>query len=265
MNRGELHVGTSGYQYAHWRGVFYPRELRKKDWFAHYARYFATVEINNTFYNLPAAETFDAWREAAPAGFCYALKFSRYGSHIKRLKEPENSVTNFLERAERLGDRLGPILVQLPGNWRPDPERLGGFLEALPRRHRWAFEFRDPRWYTDEVLDLLDHHGAAVCEHDMTGDRPLRATAGWRYLRFHGDDYHGRYSPQALGGQARRIRAELAAGRDVYAFFNNDADGHAPENAQRLRRYVAGNQARAGGTEGRRAGEARPRARKLRP
>lgn len=253
MSRGQLQVGTSGYQYPHWRGVFYPRDLAKKDWFAHYARHFATVEINNTFYNLPAAETFDAWRESAPSGFCYVLKFSRYGSHLKRLKNPENSVPTFLERAERLGPRLGPILVQLPGNWRPDPERLRGFLEALPRRHRWAFEFRDPRWYTDEILDLLDRHGAALCEHDMSEDRPPRPTADWRYLRFHGHGYRGSYSPQHLGAQARRIREDLDAGRDVYAFFNNDADGYAPQNAQQLQRYVT-----------HRAGEARPPARKLR-
>ncbi|MES1945381.1 hypothetical protein PC39_14737 [Salinisphaera sp. PC39] len=238
MSRGAFRVGTSGYQYRHWRGAFYPRKLAKKDWFAHYAGRFDTVEINNTFYNLPAPETFDAWRAAAPAGFVYALKFSRYGSHIKRLKDPGNTVTRFLERADRLGDALGPILVQLPGNWRPDIARLRDFLAALPAGRRWAFEFRDPRWHTDAVLDLLAAHDAALCEHDMGDERPPPSPATWRYLRFHGDHYQGSYSPQYLGARARVIRRDLAAGRDVYAFFNNDADGHAPADAQRLRRYV---------------------------
>ncbi len=238
--RGELNVGTSGYQYDHWREVFYPEGLPKTRWFDHYASQFDTVEINNTFYNLPQAKTFRAWRERAPEGFCYALKFSRYGTHLKRLKDPSASVGMFLERAEELGPHLGPILVQLPPNWSVNAERLAGFLRAAPKRHRWALEFRNKDWLCETVFDLLREHNAALCVHDLLEDHPRVVTAGWVYLRFHGDHYAGSYTPQALSGAARRIRRHLADGRDVYAYFNNDAEGYAAANALDLRRYVLG-------------------------
>ena len=141
--QGELRIGTSGYHYDHWKGVFYPEDLPKTEWFSYYARQFDTVEINNTFYRLPEATTFEAWRRQAPKGFCYALKFSRYGSHIVRLKKPRDTIGKFLKRADRLGEFLGPILVQLPPNWKADPERLAAFLKAAPNDYRWAVEFRD--------------------------------------------------------------------------------------------------------------------------
>jgi uncharacterized protein YecE (DUF72 family) len=139
---GRLRIGASGYQYAHWKGTFYPPDLPKKDWFAYYAQRFDTVEINNTFYRLPQARTFDAWGDQAPEGFCYALKFSRYTTHLKRLKEPHDPIKRFLERASRLGEFIGPILVQLPPHWRVDTERLTTFLsqcgnaETVPLRMR---------------------------------------------------------------------------------------------------------------------------------
>jgi uncharacterized protein YecE (DUF72 family) len=238
--KGQLRVGTSGWQYDHWKGVFYPAELSKSDWFDHYARHFDTVEINNTFYHLPKAETFDSWRRRAPEGFCYVLKFSRYGSHIKKLKDPAASIGRFLQRAERLGPLLGPILVQLPPNWRVNVERLEGFLAAAPRRHRWAVEFRDPTWLCPEVFEVLRGHNAALCVHDMLADHPRERTADWLYLRFHGPGPWGKYPHQALSAAAGRIRADLRDGRDVLAYFNNDAEGHAVRDALALRRYVAG-------------------------
>jgi len=237
--RGELRVGTSGWQYDHWREVFYPPELKRSGWFGHYADHFDTVEINNTFYHLPKGETFDAWREQAPAGFRYVLKFSRYGSHIKKLKDPAGSVGLFLERAERLGRLLGPILVQLPPGWRVNVERLGAFLDAAPGRRRWALEFRDGSWLCEEVFDVLRRHGAALCVHDMLDDHPREVTADWVYLRFHGPGPWGEYPHQVLSAWARRIREHLADGRDVWAFFNNDAHGHAVKNARQLRRYAS--------------------------
>lgn len=238
--RGKLYVGTSGWQYDHWKGRFYPEDIPKKRWFEHYAEQFDTVEINNTFYNLPKAETFDKWREQTPDGFIYVLKYSRYGSHLKRLKEPEQHVGVFLERAERLGGFLGPILVQLPGNFKADADRLAGFLDAGPADYRWAMEFRDKSWLTDEVFELLREHNAALVIHDMLDDHPREVTADWVYLRFHGDQYAGSYSPQALSAWARRIDAWLGDGLDVYAYFNNDAEAHAPANALDLYRYVVG-------------------------
>ncbi|NIP57915.1 MAG: DUF72 domain-containing protein [Gemmatimonadetes bacterium] len=239
--RGRFLIGTSGFHYDHWRGVFYPPRLPKEAWFGHYARRFETVEINNTFYGLPEPETVDAWRERAPEGFVYAVKFSRYGSHMKKLKAPEETIPNFLSRLRRLQDHLGPILVQLPPRWRADPERLDAFLACAPEEERWALEFRDPSWLADEVFDVLESRGAALCVHDMLPDHPRRPTADFIYLRFHGpgeERYQGSYPHQALTAEARRIADELDEGLDVYAYFNNDPGGRAVDNARDLRRYV---------------------------
>jgi uncharacterized protein YecE (DUF72 family) len=239
--RGKLHIGTSGYHYAHWRGVFYPKNLPKQYWFAYYTRHFDSVEINNTFYRLPPAQTFETWREQAPQDFCYALKFSRYSSHLKHLKEPHASIARFLERASRLREHLGPILVQLPPRWRPDPERLASFLQAAPRDYRWAIELRDPRWLCDEVYALLRNSAAALCIHDLIADYPRCITADWVYLRYHGVSSGGSYTQQALIAQASQIEQYLDDGLDVFAYFNNDVHGYAVHNAADLRRYVRGN------------------------
>jgi uncharacterized protein YecE (DUF72 family) len=240
MSRPQLRIGTSGYQYDHWKGTFYPRDLRRDAWFAHYAERYDTVEINNTFYHLPQARTFDAWREQAPPGFRYVLKFSRYGSHLKKLKDPAATIAAFLERAERLKSFLGPILVQLPPHWHADPGRLESFLDAAPCSRRWAIEFRDPSWLCAEVYAILREHRAALCIHDMIDDHPRLVTADWTYLRFHGPGPGGNYAAPALSGAARRIRRHLDGGRDVYAYFNNDRHGYAVRNAADLRRYVEG-------------------------
>jgi uncharacterized protein YecE (DUF72 family) len=240
ITQGQFRIGTSGYQYKHWRGLFYPRDLPGRAWFAYYARHFDTVEINNTFYGLPAAETFSAWRRQAPPGFVYVLKFSRYGSHLKRLKDPRATIKNFLQPARRLGKFLGPILVQLPPNWRVDADRLAGFLRVAPRSVRWALEFRDPSWLCEEIFFVLQSHNAALCIHDMIKDHPRRLTADWAYLRFHGQHYGGSYAPEALAAEAEWINQQLSAGRDVFAYFNNDAQGHAVGNAADLRSCVAG-------------------------
>jgi uncharacterized protein YecE (DUF72 family) len=238
--RGELAVGTSGYQYDHWREVFYPKDVPKKRWFEHYAGHFETVEINNTFYSLPSVETFQRWRAQTPSGFVYALKYSRYGTHIKRLKDPERHVPTFLEHAEPLGPTLGPILVQLPPRWKPVPERLDAFLEAAPKDYRWTVEVRDERWLIEEVYEVLRRHGAALCIHDMIEGHPQARTANWMYLRFHGDHYTGSYTPEQLGAAAERVRGHLDEGVDVYAYFNNDQHGYAVRNALDLRQRVLG-------------------------
>lgn len=236
--QGRFYVGTSGYQYDHWKGVFYPESVPKKRWFEHYAQTFDTVEINNTFYNLPAENTFDNWYEAAPENFLFSLKFSRFGSHIKKLKDPQEPIERFLELAERLDNKLGPILVQLPGRWQANPERLDEFLKQAPKRHRWALEFRDPSWLCEEIYSVLERHKAALCLHDMLPDHPERLTADWTYLRYHGDHYQGSYSHQYLTAQAQKIEEYLQKGCDVYAYFNNDEDGHAAQNALDLHRYL---------------------------
>lgn len=252
---GRFRVGTSGYHYEHWRGVLYPEDAPADEWFAHYARAFDTVELNATFYRLPDAGTVDTWRESAPEGFLYAVKFSRYGTHMKHLKDPADVIRNFLEVVRRLEDRLGPVLVQLPPRWGADPGRLAAFLDAAPDDLRWAVEVRDPDWLRREVYAVLREAGAALCIHDMIEDHPRELTADWTYLRYHGDAYAGGYSHQKLTAEAERVAGRLAEGLDVYAYFNNDVGGHAVSDAADLRRYVASRCGRGeGGTLRRRGG-----------
>ena len=235
-----FHCGTSGFQYDHWKGTFYAEGLPRSDWFPRYAEDFGTVEINNTFYGLPAPETFDSWREQAPDSFIYALKFSRYGTHLKYLKDPDQTIGTFLEPVERLEDHLGPILVQLPPRWTPDPGRLRTFLEEAPARHRWAVEFRNAAWLRDDILRILEEHGAALCIHDLLEDHPRPLTTDWTYLRYHGPEkYSGSYPTKVLQGEAGWITARLEEGVEVFAFFNNDEKGAAPENARELTSLVS--------------------------
>lgn len=236
--QAEIRIGTSGYQYDHWRGIFYPEKMAKKDWFTFFAAAFDTVEINNTFYHLPQAVTFDAWRAQAPHGFCFALKYSRFGSHLKHLKDPASHLRPFLERAERLKPHLRPILVQLPLQWGVAADRLEEFLAAAPHRRRWAIEFRHPSWLCDTIYRILRKYGAALCIHDKF-EHPRLLTAGWTYLRYHGGpEEGGGYSATFLQSQAAQIREYQAAGVDVFAYFNNDWQGHALRNAAALRRML---------------------------
>lgn len=239
-SHGELRIGASGFHYKHWRRIFYPKNLSSKKWFHHYAEHFDTVELNNTFYRLPRPEIFALWRRQAPPGFIYAVKFNRYGSHWMRLKNPGSTIGNFLQAAGKLGQSLGPILVQLPPHWKVDAARLENFLHAAPRTRRWALEFRDRSWLCDDVYEILQRYKAALCIHDMIPDHPRILTADWTYLRFHGERYGGSYSRQKLQGEARWMRRQLASGRDVFAYFNNDAQGFAVQNGLDLKRYVTG-------------------------
>jgi uncharacterized protein YecE (DUF72 family) len=216
----------------------YPEGLPARAWLEHYAQTFDSVEVNNTFYRLPEASVFEAWCERAPRGFLFALKLSRYATHLKRLLDPTEPLALFVERARRLGPTLGPILVQLPPRFAPDPARLDAFLRAAPKDLRWVVEFRDERWLTQDVLDVLGEHGAALCIHDLIEDHPRVLTADFTYLRFHGTRYAGSYSSQKLSHEADAIAKLLADRRDVYAYFNNDLGGHAVKNALSLRRYV---------------------------
>jgi uncharacterized protein YecE (DUF72 family) len=232
-------IGTSGYQYDHWQPVFYPQHTPRKDWFHYYAQRFDTVEINNTFYHLPETATFERWHDQAPRNFRYALKFSRYGTHLKKLKDPEEILGKFLDRAEQLKTFLGPILVQLPPRWKPDAGRLAAFLSEAPRRHRWAVEFRDSRWLTAEVFSVLETHQAALCIHDMIENHCRRLTTDWTYLRFHGSGYAGSYSDQRLSDWGDWMNERLSENNDIYAYFNNDDQGYAVKNAIDLRQYVS--------------------------
>jgi uncharacterized protein YecE (DUF72 family) len=236
-----VRIGCSGWQYRHWRGNFYPAELRASDWLEFYAERFNTVEINNTFYRLPEAPTFAAWARRVPRGFVYAVKASRYLTHMKKLKDPEEPIHRFFTRAKRLATTFGPVLYQLPPRWPVNLERLSAFLRALPRSRRHAVEFRDPTWYRNEVFALLEKHRIALCLHDMQGSASgMRAVGPFVYVRFHGvQKYSGSYGNDALERWAMWLGDRVKEGRPVYAYFNNDVGGHAPRDAMRLRALLA--------------------------
>lgn len=251
MAVGQTRVGCSGWQYKHWRGDFYAPDLPVGRWFGHYASVFDTVEINNSFYRLPEAGTFAAWAARAPREFLFAVKASRFLTHMKKLKEPEDPLDRFFTRARALGTHLGPVLYQLPPGWKYDRGRLEHFLQALPADVRHVVEFRDATWYADEALGLLERYGVALCVHDMPKSASGRTRVGpFVYVRFHGASgrYDGSYPPERLEEWAVWLAAQTAAGIDVYAYFNNDVGGHAPRDALTLRGLL---EAR-GAAEGRR-------------
>ncbi|PYR81199.1 MAG: DUF72 domain-containing protein [Acidobacteria bacterium] len=236
-----MRIGCSGWQYKHWRGVFYPAELPTSRWFAHYALSFDTVEINNSFYRLPPPETFAKWREQAPSHFLYAVKASRFLTHMKKLKDPEDPLARLLDNARQLGPRLGPILYQLPPRWPLNLDRFEIFLRALPRGYRHTVEFREPSWYDERVFELMRRHNVALCLHDMQGSASGTLVIGpFVYVRFHfgTKKYGGRYPDDRLDDWADWLAARAAEGMHVFAYFNNDTGGHAPRDAVRLRQRI---------------------------
>lgn len=228
-------IGTSGFSYPHWRERFYPRGLPSSRWLPFYASHFPTVELNVTFYRLPKEGAFEKWRQETPPGFRFAVKASRFITHLKKLKGIEEALETFIGRARFLGHKLGPILYQLPPNLHRNDDLLEDFLRLLPADLDHAFEFRHSSWLKPEVFDLLRRHGAGFCAMHLVGlPCPVVATASFAYLRFHGSEglYYGCYSDEELRQWAEKI-AGLGVGR-VYAYFNNDADAHAVHNAQAL-------------------------------
>ncbi|MEG3636556.1 DUF72 domain-containing protein [Micromonospora palythoicola] len=239
-------VGTSGWQYRDWRDRFYPGGLPQRAWLEHYADRFATVEVNNAFYRLPEREIFAAWRARTPDDFCVAVKMSRYLTHIKRLREPTEPVARFLARATALGDRLGPVLLQLPPTLRADPPALDATLRLFPSSVRVAVEPRHASWWTDATRTVLERHDAALVWADRHG-RPIAPrwrTAGFGYLRLH----EGRarpwphYGRTALASWVRRLTEAFGDDETAYVYFNNDPGGAAVADATTF----AGLAARAG-------------------
>jgi uncharacterized protein YecE (DUF72 family) len=237
----EYYIGTSGWHYEDWRGLFYPQELAKSKWLEFYARNFSTVELNNSFYRLPSERAFDNWREASPKGFIFAVKVSRFITHIKRLKDAEEPLQNFLERADLLKGKLGPLLYQLPPNMKRNDERLEAFLAMLPGRYRHVFEFRHGSWFDDGTFNILNRYNAGWCVFDMPDfTSPVIATADFAYVRFHGSTglYWSNYGDKELSAWAKKI-AKLGENlKAVYVYFNNDAGGYAIKNARTLTRFL---------------------------
>ena len=239
-SRPELRIGTSGWNYSHWRRVFYPRGLRQADWLSFYADTFDTVEINATFYRLPKPGYVDSWADSVPEGFLFAVKGSRYLTHVKRLGDTGEPVERFFDLIGRLGEKAGPVLWQLPPQMKRDDDRLAAFAGSLPGGWRHAFKFRHPSWFCSEVREILERSNSAL----VIGDHPelpreLALTADWTYIRFHYGEDGGRYSEAELVKWAGRIRELTAGGEDAFIYFNNDWQGHALENARELASMLA--------------------------
>lgn len=230
-----VHVGTSGWHYAHWRGPFYPEDLPDDEMLNFYVQHFRTVEINNSFYHLPSPQTFQLWRDQVPAGFIFAVKASRYITHMKKLRDPTTATESFFNNVRELGKKTGPILFQLPPHWRCDIDRLKAFLETLPKGYRFAFEFRDTSWFNGDVNALLRERNAALCVYDLAGQQsPKELTANYAYLRLHGpaeQKYSGRYTRPQLREWLELCARWLENGaRQVFIYFDNDQSGFAALN-----------------------------------
>ncbi len=240
QSAGIIVIGTSGWHYPHWKGRLYPGDLPRSEWLKAYADHFSAVEVNNSFYRLPDAITVEEWAAAVPEDFLFAVKAPRTITHLKKLRNCKESLDLFLDRIQAFGDRLGPILFQLPPRWHCNAQRLGEFLELLPVNNRYTFEFRDHSWHTDEIYDLLADHNAAFCIYDLEAfTSPLKTTADFVYVRLHGPGeqaYAGSYQNPTLRtwtGRAKRWSSRER--RDVFVFFDNDQQGYAVKNGLRMR------------------------------
>src|SRR5512137_417366 len=237
----QFHIGTSGWMYDHWHGEFYPRELPKTKWFSHYSQHFSTVELNSSFYHLPSEKAFGTWQDKAPDGFIYAVKVSRYITHMKKLRDAGEPLQTFISRARLLGDKLGPLLYQLPPGMKRNDAVLEAFLKLLPPDLHHVFEFRNESWFDDEVYALLRKYSAGFCIYDLPGTTtPLVATADFAYVRFHGSTglYDSCYTDDELESWAKKT-AKLGKGlSSAYVYFNNDSHAFAVRNAREFRELL---------------------------
>ncbi|MEM7828623.1 MAG: DUF72 domain-containing protein [Candidatus Aenigmatarchaeota archaeon] len=243
--KGKVFVGTSGYNYPHWmNGVFYPKGLSSKNLLEYYSQHFCTVELNVTFYRLPSPDAFTTWRERTPSDFIFSVKGSRFITHVKKLKGTSDSLKAFLDRATLLGNKLGPILWQLPPSMKPDYERLKNFIEQLsPFGLKFVFEFRNRSAFRDDIIEIMKKHGMSICISDYP-DLPEITDADFSfiYIRKHGVSgralYASCYTLKELETEAERIKGWLSRGIDTYIYFNNDAMGYAVKNAQTLKKLL---------------------------
>ena len=239
----EIRIGTSGWHYKHWVGRFYPPKMRGDEMLRYYFERFDTVEINNSFYRLPPPETFASWKRQTPPNFAFAVKGSRYLTHMKKLKDPEEGIERLHTSISELGKKLSVVLFQLPPFWKLNMERLEHFLASLPRGIRYTFEFREPSWLNRDVYALLEKYNAAFCIYELAGfHSPIEVTANFAYVRLHGPSlfkYQGSYSDEVMRDWARRIRKWEKTLKAIYVYFDNDDSAYAVDNALTLKAMLA--------------------------
>jgi uncharacterized protein YecE (DUF72 family) len=236
----KYYIGTSGWHYEHWKDIFY-HDLKTAKWLDYYSEHFETVELNNSFYHLPAEKAFKHWHDSVPKNFVFSVKASRYITHIKRLKDSQEAMKKFLSRAYFLEEKLGVLLYQLPPQMKINTERLEEFLSYLPPTVKHVFEFRNESWLVDSTFDLLRKYHAGFCIFDLPGyTSPLVATSNFSYIRFHGSQglYSSSYSDTELKKWAKDIRKLNTELESVFIYFNNDAEGYAIDNAKTLRKIL---------------------------
>ncbi|SRR6056297_1273055 len=242
--RENIHIGTSGWNYDHWKGPFYPEDLPQDQWLKFYTDHFDTVEINNSFYQQPEKETISEWRDGVPDHFLFAAKANRYITHMKKLNDPEESIRKMADSFGVFGDKLGSILFQLPPKWNFNEERLRSFIKLLPGDFRYAFEFRDRSWINDTTAAILEENNIAFCIYHLSGyQSPLTITADFIYIRLHGpveEKYQGKYDENYLSSWAEKLTDWSDKGKDVYLYFNNDDQGFAVQNALKLKELTGG-------------------------
>lgn len=240
MDRENLHIGTSGWHYQHWRRRFYPDELKTAEWLRYYSEIFNCVEVNTSFYRLLQPSVIKDWVCETPANFQFAVKASRMLTHMKKLRDCEEALDKFLSSLEGFGDKLGPLLFQLPPHWQFHQQRLEGFLEILPKGYHYSFEFRDPSWHNEAIYSILSVNNVAFCQYDLNGfQSPSQTTSDIVYVRLHGPEnaYTGSYSTASLRAWSRRLLRWRGEGKSCYLFFDNDQNAHAANNARLLRAF----------------------------
>jgi uncharacterized protein YecE (DUF72 family) len=243
MKKHAIHIGTSGWSYRHWRNTFYPENLKVKAHFNYYQKMFNAVEINNTFYRMPADATLQNWESQVKDDFVYVIKANRFITHMKKLHEPEDSLLIFMEKVKFLENKLGAVLFQLPPSLKADLQLLEDFLIALSNKNRYVFEFRNETWYMPEVYQLLEKYNCAFCIYELAGHlSPVQITADFVYVRLHGPSavkYQGNYSDEVLTEWADQCKQWLKT-KDVFVFFDNDEKGYAAFNALQLKKLIEG-------------------------
>ena len=236
-----IHIGTSGWHYKHWLGAFYPANFAEKNYLKYYSEHFCTVEVNNSFYHLPQENTIIQWKDTVPEDFVFAVKASRFITHMKKLIDPEKSIALFFERIKSFDNKLGPILFQLPPRFGFNQERLKAFLRSLPEGYKYVLEFRDPSWFNSQAYDLMKEYNVAFCIYKLGNfQSPEEITSDFIYVRYHGSVALGAglYNKEEISRFANDIRGYLKQGKEVFAYFNNDQAGFAVQNAIELKQIL---------------------------